>query len=155
MALTPKHLRGIIDTHRSKTRTERSLWDRWRSWYLSEYWRGSSDFPQGSGEILGEVEINFETNYPYAYIDTMIANICPTNPQVTVLAKREELREVAKFREALINDTMSRNDTHRLLWKTATHTAICGRGFLKTVWNFNKNAVEFFSVDPRFFFFDM
>ena len=130
MALTPKHLRGIIDTHRSKTRTERTLWDSSRSWYLSEYWRGSSDFPQGSGEILWEVEINFETNYPYAYIDTMIANICPTNPQVTVLAKREELREVAKFREALINDTMSRNATHRLLWKTATHTAICGRGFL-------------------------
>ena len=155
MALTPRHLRGIIDTHRSKTRTERGLWDRWRSWYLSEYWGGGSNLPQGSGESLGESEINFETNYPYAYIDTMIANVCPTNPQVTVLAKREELREVAKFREALINDTMSRNDTHRLLWKTATHTAICGRGFLKTVWNFNKNAVEFFPIDPRFVFFDM
>jgi len=85
----------------------------------------------------------------------MIANVCPTNPQVTVLAKREELREVAKFREAVINDTLSRNDTHKMLWKTATHTAICGRGFLKTVWNFNKESVDFFVVDPRFIFFDM
>lgn len=155
MALTHKQVRGIIETHKSKTRVERTSWDRWRSWYLSEYWRGSSDLPQGSGEILGEEEINFETNYPYAYIDTMIANICPTNPQVSVLAKKEDLREVAKFREALINDTISRNETHRLLWKTATHTAICGRGFLKTVWSFNKNTVEFFCIDPRFVFFDM
>ena len=155
MALTHKQVRGIIETHKSKTRVERTSWDRWRSWYLSEYWRGSSDLPQGSGEILGEEEINFETNYPYAYIDTMIANICPTNPQVSVLAKKEDLREVAKFREALINDTMSRNETHRLLWKTATHTAICGRGFLKTVWSFSKNTVEFFCIDPRFVFFDM
>ena len=155
MALTHKQIRGIIETHKSKTRVERTSWDRWRSWYLSEYWRGSSDMPQGSGEILGEEEINFETNYPYAYIDTMIANVCPTNPQVSVLAKKEDLREVAKFREALVNDTMTRNETHRLLWKTATHTAICGRGFLKSVWNFNKNAVEFFCIDPRFVFFDM
>ncbi len=140
MALTHKQIRGIIETHKSKTRVERTSWDRWRSWYLSEYWRGSADMPQGSGEILGEEEINFETNYPYAYIDTMIANVCPTNPQVSVLAKKEDLREVAKFREALVNDTMTRNETHRLLWKTATHTAICGRGFLKSVWNFNKNA---------------
>ena len=48
MALPPKHLRGIMDTHRSNTRSELSLWPGWRSWYLSEYWRGSSDFPQGS-----------------------------------------------------------------------------------------------------------
>jgi len=155
MALTPKQIRGIIETHKTKTRTERTSWDRWRSWYLSEYWRASSEQPQGSGPILGEEEINFETNYPYAYIDTMIANVCPTNPQVTVAAKREDLREVAKFREALINDVFSRNNTHTLLWKTATHTSICGRGFLKAVWNFNKQMTEFFSVDPRFVFFDM
>tara|TARA_R110002110_G_scaffold1039_1_gene4077 strand:+ start:7926 stop:9731 length:1806 start_codon:yes stop_codon:yes gene_type:complete len=155
MAMTHQQVQGIISTHKTKTRTERTSWDRWRSWYLSEYWRGASEQPQGSGDVLGEEEINFETNYPYAYIDTMIANICPTNPQVSVLAKREELREVAKFREALINNTFTRNQTHRLLWKTATHTAICGRGFLKSVWNFNRDAVEFFSVDPRFIFFDM
>jgi hypothetical protein len=106
-------------------------------------------------EGTSEDEINFETNYPYAYIDTMIANVCPTNPQVTVFARREALREVAQFREALINDTLKRNKTHQLLWKVATNTALCGRGFFKSIWNFKTETVDFFVVDPRYVFYDL
>jgi len=154
MALTPKQINGIIQTQRAKSRRERGAWDKFRSWYLSEYWRSSVDLPSGAGQTLAEDEVNFETNYPYAYIDTMIANICPTNPQVSVLARREKLREVAQFREALINDTLKRNKTHTLLWKLATNAAICGRGFLKAVWNFNQETVDFFVTDPRFVLYD-
>jgi len=154
MALTKKQVTGIIQTQRAKSRIERGAWDKYRSWYLSEYWRSSTDLPSGADGGLSEDEVNFETNYPYAYIDTMIANICPTNPQVSVMARREKLRKVAKFREAIINDTFHRNKTHTLLWKTATNTAICGRGFLKAVWNFKQEAVDFFVIDPRYVLYD-
>jgi hypothetical protein len=154
MGLTPKVISGIIQTQREKSRGDRNAWDKYRSWYLSEYWRSSSDLPAGSEASLGEDEVNFETNYPYAYIDTMIANICPTNPQVTVMARRKKLREVARFREALINDTLKRNRTHAQLWKTSTNASICGRGFMKAVWNFNTQTVDFFVVDPRYLLFD-
>ena len=158
MALTGKQVQGIIRTHRSKSRSERQDWDRWRSWYMSEYWHQSNPGPTGSGPVgtsNAAEDVNFETNYPYAFIDTMIANICPQNPQVTVTARREKLKGAAKFREALINDTFRRNSLHSLLWKTSTSTSICGRAFLKVVWNFRKSSPEVFSVDPRFVFFDM
>tara|TARA_R110000787_G_scaffold50000_2_gene119511 strand:+ start:234 stop:1925 length:1692 start_codon:yes stop_codon:yes gene_type:complete len=125
---------------------------------MSEYWHQSNPGPTGSGPVgtsNAAEDVNFETNYPYAFIDTMIANICPQNPQVTVTARREKLKGAAKFREALINDTFRRNSLHSLLWKTSTSTSICGRAFLKVVWNFRKSSPEVFSVDPRFVFFDM
>ena len=71
------------------------------------------------------------------------------------MARRDDLRPSAQFREALINDSFQRNRLHQLLWKFATYTSICGRGFIKTIWNFKKEMVEFFVVDPRFVFFDM
>jgi|TARA_R110000744_G_scaffold43517_2_gene97548 hypothetical protein len=155
MALSEKQITGIIETHRAKSREERRDWDKWRAWYLSEYWGGDAEQPSGSYAEGGAEEINFQTNYPYAYIDTMIANICPQNPQVTVMARQKALRENARFRESLINDCFQRNELHQLLWKFSTSAAICGRAFMKTVWNFKKGTTEFFTVDPRFIFFDM
>ena len=76
MALTPKQIQGVIKTHRTKSRIERKDWDRWRAWYAAEYWGQQEDRPSGSTAIMEEEDINFQTNYPYAYIDTMIANIC-------------------------------------------------------------------------------
>ena len=155
MPLSSKQILGIIKTHKGKSRTERKEWDRWRSWYLSEYWGTQPEQPMGSYPIEQGEDVNFQTNYPYAYMDTMIANVCPQNPQVTVKARREKFRESAQFREALINDSFQRGDLHTVLWKTATNASLCGRAFTKAVWNFRRQSVELYSVDPRFIFFDM
>ena len=157
MPLSGKQIQGIIQTHKSKARVERSDWDRWRSWYSSDYWGANKEQPSGSTPIGGDLseEINFETNYPYAYVDTMIANVCPQNPKVTVMARRDELKGAAQFREALLGDVFRRNNLHSLLWKSATNASICGRGFMKVVWNFRRNSAEMFEVDPRQVFFDM
>jgi hypothetical protein len=153
MSLTHKQIFGIIEAHRTKTTKERKQWDKYRSWYLSEYWGSQPDRPTGAGEEENTLDI--ETNFPYAWIDTMVANVCPTNPQVTVNARRKQLAPAARFREAMVNDTLKRNNAHAILWKMATQTAVCGRGFVKGVWNFRRNTVEFIPVDPRFVFFDM
>ena len=157
MPLTGKQIQGIIKTHKTKASTERKDWDKWRCWYSSEYWGQDDDQPSGSGPIGGDMSdnVNFETNYPYAYVDTMIANVCPQNPKITVMARRNELKGAARFREALCDDIFRRNNLHTVLWKTATNAAICGRGFMKVVWNFRANTTEIFSIDPRQIFFDM
>ena len=155
MALNMKQIQGILKTHRTKSRVERRDWDRWRSWYVSEYWGSDDDRPSGSGDMMEEEDVNFQTNYPYAYIDTMIANVCPQNPQVTVKARQAALQPAAQFREALINDVFERTNLHASLWKTATNAAICGRGFTKTIWDFKRESVQIFDVDPRSVFFDM
>ena len=155
MGLTQKQVQGIIKTHRTKSRSERQEWDRWRAWYVAEYWGSDEDRPTGSTDLMEEEDVNFQTNYPYAYVDTMIANVCPQNPQVTVLARQKVLQPAAQFREALINDAFRRLKLHTTLWKAATNASICGRGFLKTVWDFKRESVEIFDVDPRAVFFDM
>jgi len=155
VALTPKQIQGILKTHRTKSRIERRDWDRWRAWYAAEYWGQRDERPSGSTEILEEEDVTFQTNYPYAYIDTMIANICPQNPQVTVLARQKKLQPAAQFREALVNDCFRRNKLHHVMWKTATNASICGRGLQKVVWNFEREMVQIFDVDPRYIFFDM
>ncbi len=157
MPLSGKQIQGIIKTHKTKSRNEREDWDRWRSWYVSEYWGANSEQPSGSTPIGGDLSegVNFETNYPYAYIDTMIANVCPQNPKVTVMARQDKLKGAAQFREALIDDVFRRNKLHTLLWKTSTNVALCGRGFLKVVWNFQRNSAEIYTIDPRQVFFDM
>jgi len=156
MALTYKHVRGIIETHQAKSRKTRTEWDRWRRWYLSDFWDIQRNYPTGSVELdsLG-TETTFETNYPYAYIDTMVANVCPSNPSISVMARRKKNKDAAKYREALANDSFRRNRLHESIWKLATQTAIYGRGFLKSVWNFRRESVEYINVDPRYVFFDM
>ena len=158
MALTGQQVRGVIETHRTKMRKERRTWDRYRAWYVSEYWGGSQqEMPQGAASFSDSTDedVTLETNYPYAYIDTMIANICPTNPQITVNARRKRLTEAAHYREALINETFHRLRFHRILWNMTTNASLCGRGFLKGVWNFQRGSPDFYSIDPRYIFFDM
>jgi len=157
MGLTGQQIRGVIDTHQAKMRRERNQWDKYRSWYIGEFWGNmEEDLPQGASTFTETNEdVTLETNYPYAYIDTMIANVCPTNPQITVNARRDKLREAAYYREALVNDTFNRLKMHTILWNMSSHTAICGRSFLKAVWNLKRQSPDFFSVDPRFIFFDM
>ena len=158
MGLTHKQLQGILKTHQARAAGERQMWDAWRRWYLGEYW--SKDYSAPTGAFTAETgidddEINFETNYPYAYIDTMVANVCPTNPKVTVSARRRKNSESARAREALINDVFYRQKLHADLWKLSIGTSICGRGFMKSVWNFKRGTVEYMVVDPRYVFFDM
>jgi len=157
MALNGEQIAGIIKSHRRQREKDLKDWDKYRAWYLSEYWGSNEDIPQGAApEDRGrEAATNLETNYPYAYIDTMISNICPTNPQVTVTARQEKFRPAGKFREALINDCFRRGKFHKALWSHATDASLCGRGFLKTVWNFDRNTPETFVIDPRHVFFDM
>jgi hypothetical protein len=155
MALGMKSIVGIIESHKKHSEKERSNWDRWLRWYQSQYWGGPSDSPTGSFAEDGDDDLNLETNYPYAFIDTLIANVCPTNPKVTVTALRESNHESSRYREALINYTLYKQAGHRILWKKATEASMYGRGISKVVWNHKRRRAEINNVDPRYFFYDM
>lgn len=147
MALTKQQIKGLIETHRAKAHIDQKEWDKVRSWYTSKAW--------GSAEDIDKDELVMETNYPYAFVDTMVANICPNNPEITVNARRKHLHEAAKYREALVNDTFNRTAGHRVLWRAATMAAVYPRSFVKTVWNFRKRSPDFLVIDPRYVWYDM
>jgi hypothetical protein len=144
---------GITASHVERGKQERIDWDRWHSWYLSEYW----DAENGGSvqESLGSEDISLETNYPYAFVDTMIANVCPTNPMITVNARRKELHDTARAREDLVNDSLRRDKMHAKSWDMATFSAICGRAVSKTVFNKRTRRPTTRIVNPRNFFYDM
>ena len=151
MTLDPKTFKSIIDAHVTKANKEHQRWDKWRSWYRSEYW----------GELNHDMDANdpllVENNYLYAFTDTMVASVTPPTPRVTCLPRKrdDETMLAARYREALINDALYRGKAHEVLWRMATQTSIYGRSIVKTVWNFNKKRPDFIVLDPRYFFFDM
>ena len=155
MALGMESIVGIIESHKKHSEHERSNWDRWLRWYQSQYWGTESHAPTGSFLDESDDDLNLETNYPYAFIDTLIANICPTNPKVTVTALRKSNEDASRYREALINYTMYKQSAHRVLWKQAPEASMYGRGFSKVVWKHKRRRAEINNIDPRYLFFDM
>ena len=155
MALTHQEMQGLIDAHRSKNTDETGRWDRWRKWHVSEFWGPGQERPQGAGAGVADDDLSMETNYSFAFTDTMIANVTPTNPQVTITPRRQALAEAGKFREALVNDTLVRVNAHERLWALATHGSVYGRGFIKTVWNTRRHTPDFLVLDPRSVWFDL
>ena len=146
--MLPRHAHAVIRAHKNAGKAERNQWEKYHDWYLAEIdhsqrWVDEYNLPAGNDELT------LETNYPYAYIDTMIASICPTNPMITISARNPEVEEQAKMREMLANDTMRRNELHEKGWRLAGHTALTGYGVSKTVWNFRKKRPITYVVDPR------
>ena len=151
MALTGKQIRDLINVHKTRSTHERQTWDRYLRYYRSEYWGQNKD----TRSVLEDSDVAVETNYPYSFVDSMVSSIVPPNPQVTVVARDKLKKDHAKYREALVNDTLKRVRASHLLWRLATYTSVYGRAIMKAVWRFSRKRVEFRIIDPRFVFFDL
>jgi len=148
MSLKPKTFKAIIAAHIAQANKTHEKWDKWRAWYRSEFWDSAAS--QDSPLLI-------ENNYLYAFCDTMVASVCPPNPQVTCDPRKtdEKTKLAARYREALINDALYRTDAYKLLWKMSTYASVYPRAFMKTVWNFARQRPDFLVLDPRYVFFDM
>ena len=91
--MKPKRVAGIIQTRKAKSKHERVGGTK-RSWYL-EYWRERCAPIRGGGCRGRRSQLRDNT---YAYVGPMITNVCPTNPQMTVMARQTDLRAIAQFR---------------------------------------------------------
>ena len=64
---------------------DRKRWAKWARWYRSEFFRvPEEDYEQAGLTNYNADEITMEQNFVYSYCDTMVANIVPPNPQITV-----------------------------------------------------------------------
>lgn len=150
-----KQINSVISTHIHSGAKERADRLRWMDWYLTD----STDRDYGvrdpyERDTDGRDDLTLETNYPYAFIDTMTANVCPTNPQVTIIARNPDMAEVARYRESLANDTLRGNDTHSKSLELASHAAIAGFGASKVVWSERYNRPRLLIVQPDNFIWD-
>lgn len=156
--MNPRTRQALIRAHSSHGKEERRRWDRFTEWYLGDYWGtvvGAAALHGEEVETEGsEEEVALETNFAYAFIDTMIANVAPSNPSITVTARREGQDETAKHWEALANGALKADRTHELAWRLSTTAAICGRGITKTVWSAKERRPKTYLVNPRNFAWD-
>lgn len=155
---TQKLFHTIITNHRSKMDTLRKRWARYASAYRGEYYdRGEEDGASTASNYAnatGTEQITVENNYLFAFSDTMVANICPPNPAVTVVASKGENKAAAKFRERLVNDLFYRERAGQKLWQITTKASVWPRCFIKCAWNIDRKRPIYRVINPQFVFYD-
>lgn len=143
MAFDKKKIIEVIRAHLDMAKKDAPMWDEMRAMYRCEQQKGAKEDGPAT-----------ETGALFAYFDSMVSSICPPNPQVTAIPMRRALRDPARYREAMINDSLTRTQAARTLWRAAGHAGLYGHGVLKGVWNFTKKRPDFLAIDPRCFFYD-
>lgn len=110
---------------------------------------------EGGGSTATEDETSTETNYLFAFADTLVANVVPPNPKVTIKANRQVLEDSAKFRSALVNRIFDRERLSSKLWKAATRASVWPRAFIKTVWSETHKRPIFRVISPQYVLLDL
>lgn len=150
---TEKFWYKTIETWRNKAVFHRQNYERMAQGYRTMYYpRGE----QGSaGALAFDDAVTVESNYLYAFADTLVANITPPNPTVTITANRNILKKPAEFREALINRIFEMEKFSEKLWKISTRASVWPRAFLKVVWSGTRKRPIFRVINPHYIFYDV
>jgi hypothetical protein len=154
-------VKELVRVHRTKTENEAKVWDKYLRWYRGGFYSGGSAEVPAIDPVTGYEydseavsEPTLETNYLFAFIDSMIAVAGLPNAEVQVRAKIPELNELAQIRAAYIRDVFDQNDITSILWQYQSLASICGRAFLKVGWNARRHRPIIRVVDPRRLFYD-
>ena len=137
---------NTIDSWKPKSKNERDRLERHAMSYRSKHWK-----TQGPVE---DDDTTVETNMFYAFADTMIANIVPLNPAVTVVANRDQNAEAASLREALINTVFDREGLTEKLWKVGTRATVWPRAWMKAVWSEQRKRPILRVINPHYVWYD-
>lgn len=151
--LDPKTHSAIISAHVKRADKEHAEWDRYRRLYRCENWNIQASDPSTTG--VQEDPLVAETGSMYAFVDTMLASIIPTNPQVNLLARRKELQEAARAQQTLANWILDYTKAKTILRRHGAMASVYPRGILKAVWRASTKKVKYIPLDPRFFFYDL
>lgn len=141
-----------IESWKNKNRQFRDELEKQAQSYRTMYYPRDSGT---TGALAFDDALTVETNYYFAFADTLVAQVVPPNPQVTIAANRRALEGPAKFREALVNKVFEKERLSEKLWKLVTRGVIWPRCFLKVVWSEERQRPIFRVVNPHYIFFDM
>ncbi len=126
-----KWIANLIQDHVRKMEEERKQWAKHIACYRGDSYRyGREQTDGGSADVTG--------NHLFAFTDSLLASVCPPNPEVTISPRKEKLRKAAAMREALVNDFFHRNNIGESLWRLASRAVIYPRSFVKVVWSSKK-----------------
>lgn len=150
-------IHDCLELHKKARMKEVGDWD-----YVSQMYRSKEPDYQGLNDATmvyygldeGSEDDMFSRNELFAFIDQLVATICPPNPEVTVKARRKMFTDAAKFREVLINEVFRMENMAAKLWRAVGRACIFPRCFLKVTWNSAKTRPRIRVVNPHFMFYD-
>ena len=145
-----------IELHKDSRDHEMQDWEYLTKLYNSEDPQASSGDATLTMYGVGDddEEDTFNRNELYAFLDQLVATVCPPNPEITVKARRKPLRNAAKFRQILINEVFGLEKLALKLWKAVGRACIFPRSFLKVTWSKKLQRPKIRVVNPHFIFFD-
>jgi hypothetical protein len=147
-----KFLYAIINDWKTKAKPRRAYYERLAQVYRTHFYP-REDQPYAGASFDAEQLV--ESNYFFAFADTLVAQVVPPNPEVTIRANKKELDDPARFREALVNRLFKKEDLAAKLWKLCTRASVWPHAFIKTVWSESRKRPIFRVVDPQHIFWDM
>lgn len=143
---------AVIRSHQSKMKANREEWTAYAKAYRSEFFAEGTEAESKNGSDAEMLTV--EANWLHPFVETMVANICPTNPQTTVRPRRKDNAANARMQQALINDCLIRDKAYKKLWRLAGRAALYDRMFLKMVWDTRRKRPTARVINPEAIFFD-
>lgn len=142
-----KWVTNLINDHVRKMEEERKQWAKHIACYRGDSYKYGRELTDG-----GEADVT--GNHLFAFTDSLLASVCPPNPEVTISPRKEKLRQAAAMREALVNDFFQRSNIGEALWRMASRAVIYPRSFAKVVWSAKKGRPIFRVIPANRIFFD-
>jgi hypothetical protein len=146
---TEKFWFKTLESWKSKSTDDRRRMRKTARSYRGRHWGGDTHGPDTDDST------KVETNYFYAFADTLIAQVVPLNPAVTILANREELKDSALYREALVNTVFTKERMAEKLWAACTRASVWPRAWMKAVWSETRKRPIFRVINPQYIWFDV
>lgn len=139
-------LMAIVDFHIRDITTKARKWDQAERAYEA-YKRDGVD------NDVREEDAVF-ANLAFEISDALASTLVPSDPELRVTPKREELGDAAAAQEGLASETFRQTDLEAVMRRNVTLAALHGYSFSKTVWKGVKNRPHILSRKAKQVFWD-
>ena len=129
-------------------RRDRPAWDKNLKHFLGDAWAATT-----VGESEAEL-IKTSTNFVLPLVETAQANISPPNPRVTLNPRSPANRDQIEQGTTIVNYMLQQGKWRWEANMAIYHVVMCGRGPVKTTWDFDRDLAVSRFLDPRNYFFD-
>jgi len=140
----------LIEHHQARLDTQRKTW----AMHLAAY-RGNFYGKEGGEAGAEDDDITVEHNHLYSFVDSLISNVCPTNPEVDIVARRRTMKGAARVRTALVNDVLLREQAPKKFWRLAATASVYPRAFTKTIYEAKRKRPKLRILPPHRVIYDM
>lgn len=129
----------LIQAHKTDAEQHGPTLHKWVSWYHSR--TAGVDNDAGTRASLAhmgmdayDTNLHVHNNYVFSYMDQMVANIVPQNPQVTCDTAYEEIKDAIRARQDLINHSFRADKLQRKMHRATLWASLAGQAYVKALW---------------------